>query len=779
VASATKTYSGDLSTAIVGKISDAIDNYRQVKEIEKSKASLEVKNAARKLLSKDTDDSVSTTKDTDLKSYISKVFGTELDSSILQTEGKVGKLSDQILFIGEGIVNTQKLVLNQNELMESKFDELLSLFQDREQREVDNIKRLDVEEEELGMELRNEDFGSKKAANTFGGDLSQAGLGAAFRLFGLGFKVLSGGGSIGLKFGASRALKKTARNTALKVATNRLTTEAVFGAGRKITKNVAKEAVTKKAVSRGGMGILGRLFSSKAIVDALANKLGSKAVGKLSMKVAGKTVPVVQTGYGLVEGIARLAMGDPKGFFLSMGGAIPIGGYAFTILDVFRDIDRAAYNKHIEPNLRILGVGGVGLPTKLPSDKNISDYVSDALGVSPDQYETGTRLQPSFMNNFFERSVVSSAALIASAAGVAPEVNAEIRSSGLGHIPVENLNIRPDIGNISKAFSNNTISRSNLVSEVIPSLPPLPGEPDPVDPVKEPWRIFGIPLPDFGITEFIGGTVSAVRDIVWGRKDDGYWGPKWLGWKRKPKEVEPKTTITGQITDLEELAFLKLIRHVESKGPDSYNRWFGDRTDMDMTSMTLQEVYDEQTRRLESGEATYGDLTSAAVGIGQFMNPLEQAREMYAAQGKEFDPNEITFNKELQLQLMMDLAKRKRGIDVSEPLTLEGIGELNKEWSGLGPFYGQTNRSLQDSLNLYNKFLEELKFTPIQDRKISQLNSTSFETEDILDSSGGISPVIIMNNNTYVRNNDSPLGGGIPRDNNDWANKYKLYSLAG
>ena len=128
---------------------------------------------------------------------------------------------------------------------------------------------------------------------------------------------------------------------------------------------------------------------------------------------------------------------------------------------------------------------------------------------------------------------------------------------------------------------------------------------------------------------------------------------------------------------------------------------------------------------------------------------------------------------------MMDLAKRKRGIDVSEPLTLEGLGELNKEWSGLGPFYGQTNRSLQDSLNLYNKFLEELKFTPIQDRKISQVNSTSFETEDILDSSGGISPIIVMNNNTYVRNNDSPLGGGIPRGNNDWANKYKLYSLAG
>ena len=369
--------------------------------------------------------------------------------------------------------------------------------------------------------------------------------------------------------------------------------------------------------------------------------------------------------------------------------------------------------------------------------------------------------------------------LIASAAGVTPQVKAEIRSSGLGHIPIDNLNINTDIGNVSRSFSNIGLRKNNLISEVIPSLPPLPGESDPVVPDKEPWKIFGIPLPDFGVTEFIGGTMSAVRDIVWGRKDDGYWGPKWLGWKRKPKEVEPKTTITGQITDLEELAFLKLIRHVESsQGPDAYNTWFGGRTDMDMTSMTLQEVYEEQTRRLNSGEATYNDITSAAVGVGQFMNPLEQAKEMYASQGKEFDPTKITFNKELQLQLLMDLAKRKRGIDVSEPLTLEGLGELNKEWSGLGPFYGQTNRSLEDSLNLYNKFLEELKFTPIQDRKISQINSTSFETEDILDSSGPGSSIVIMNNNTYVRNSDSPLGS-IARGNDDWANKYRLYSLAG
>ena len=135
MASATKTYSGDLSTAIVGKISDAIEKYRQTKEIERSKASPEVKSAASKLLSNDSDGSVSTTKDTDLKSYIARVFGTELDASIIQTEGKVSKLSDQVLSVGESIVNTQKLVINQNELMESKFDEILSIFRSNDRRE--------------------------------------------------------------------------------------------------------------------------------------------------------------------------------------------------------------------------------------------------------------------------------------------------------------------------------------------------------------------------------------------------------------------------------------------------------------------------------------------------------------------------------------------------------------------------------------------------------------------------------------------------------------------
>ena len=797
MASATKTYSGDLSTAIVGKISDAIEKYRQTKEIERSKASPEVKSAASKLLSNDSDGSVSTTKDTDLKSYIARVFGTELDASIIQTEGKVSKLSDQVLSVGESIVNTQKLVINQNELMESKFDEILSIFRSNDRREEERKDRLEAEGTEIGMEKSKEDFGTQKNRGTMSGDLSSASFLSALKVAkfipwlrkagiwrkGLTNRLASTGIRKAFKTRTTKKFAKTAGNEWVtralsNLAKGEIITNATTSGGKKISKKYAEQIAAEKAAERVSPDLILGLFRQPAIRKALISTLGEEQATKLVLRLSGKAAPFLQTVYGIGEGIVRLSPfvggSDWKGSLLSLGSAIPYAGYAFTALDIFRDIDRFAYTKHIEPNMRIF----MGIPTKMPSEQNLADFFNEALGVTP-EFERGTRRQPSFMNNFFEKSVVSSAMLIASAAGVTPQVKAEIRSSGLGHIPIDNLNINTDIGNVSRSFSNIGLRKNNLISEVIPSLPPLPGESDPVVPDKEPWKIFGIPLPDFGVTEFIGGTMSAVRDIVWGRKDDGYWGPKWLGWKRKPKEVEPKTTITGQITDLEELAFLKLIRHVESsQGPDAYNTWFGGRTDMDMTSMTLQEVYEEQTRRLNSGEATYNDITSAAVGVGQFMNPLEQAKEMYASQGKEFDPTKITFNKELQLQLLMDLAKRKRGIDVSEPLTLEGLGELNKEWSGLGPFYGQTNRSLEDSLNLYNKFLEELKFTPIQDRKISQINSTSFETEDILDSSGPGSSIVIMNNNTYVRNSDSPLGS-IARGNDDWANKYRLYSLAG
>ena len=155
-------------------------------------------------------------------------------------------------------------------------------------------------------------------------------------------------------------------------------------------------------------------------------------------------------------------------------------------------------------------------------------------------------------------------------------------------------------------------------------------------------------------------------------------------------------------------ALIATIREVEGTAHEKgYDTWFGGRKEMKMTDMTLQQVYDEQTRRMNAGETTYNGLKSAAVGVGQFMDPLNQARAMYAARGEAFDPTKIKFDERLQNKLLLDLAARKRGIDVSKTLTKADFDILQKEWAGLGTFHGQTKRTTADSLRIYQENLRE------------------------------------------------------------------------
>ena len=173
----------------------------------------------------------------------------------------------------------------------------------------------------------------------------------------------------------------------------------------------------------------------------------------------------------------------------------------------------------------------------------------------------------------------------------------------------------------------------------------------------------------------------------------------------------------------EEKAFIATVRELEgTAGEGGYNTWFGGRTDMDMTKMSIQEVHDEQTRRMAAGETTYNGLSSAAVGAGQFMTPLEQARSMYASQDREFDPTKVMFDENFQNELILDLAKRKRGVDVSKRLTEGDMRTLGGEWASFTPQYGQTSRTASESLSAYNENLGEAqKVTP----KVSGLTPTS------------------------------------------------------
>ena len=154
----------------------------------------------------------------------------------------------------------------------------------------------------------------------------------------------------------------------------------------------------------------------------------------------------------------------------------------------------------------------------------------------------------------------------------------------------------------------------------------------------------------------------------------------------------------------EEKAFIATVRELEGTvGSKGYNTWFGGRSDMDLSQMTVSEVVAEQKRRLSEGEATYSGLTSAAVGAGQFMKPEETVMAM------GLDPNTVKYTPELQNKMILFQSQWARGIDPSKRLTENDMQTLGNEWASFTPRYGQTTRTASESLSIYNKNLKEAK----------------------------------------------------------------------
>ena len=158
------------------------------------------------------------------------------------------------------------------------------------------------------------------------------------------------------------------------------------------------------------------------------------------------------------------------------------------------------------------------------------------------------------------------------------------------------------------------------------------------------------------------------------------------------------------VNDPEAKAFIATVRQLEgTAGPEGYNTWFGRRSDMDLSKMTVSQVVAEQKRRLATGEATYGRYTSAAVGAGQFMKPEETVREM------GLDPDKVKYTPELQNKMILFQAMKRRGVDPTKPLTLEDIRILGKEWASFTPHYGQTDRTAGESLRIYEQNLDKAR----------------------------------------------------------------------
>lgn len=186
---------------------------------------------------------------------------------------------------------------------------------------------------------------------------------------------------------SSSVITKVSQRLAPKIATtatNRMVAKgwghiALPGASRAVANSVDKPVAN--AFSSGADNILIKILKSKKVQEALVKKIGKEGAEKLSAKLVAKLVPGISTAYGLGEGIARIAMGDIKGGFLSFGSAIPVAGWGFATVDVLRDIDTNAYTKHIESNYGSISAGR--------GNDHIAAFFADALGVTEGDYEVG------------------------------------------------------------------------------------------------------------------------------------------------------------------------------------------------------------------------------------------------------------------------------------------------------------------------------------------------------------------------------------------------------
>ena len=127
---------------------------------------------------------------------------------------------------------------------------------------------------------------------------------------------------------------------------------------------------------------LQRALGNPKVQRMIIQKVGEQKEQHSLPRRASRAVPMLGTAIGGIEGIARGLMGDWKGMALSFGGAVPFAGIGFTAIDILRDIDRDAYEAHIEPNFPI------------PSEENFGMFFADALGIMPNEYETGGLTKP-------------------------------------------------------------------------------------------------------------------------------------------------------------------------------------------------------------------------------------------------------------------------------------------------------------------------------------------------------------------------------------------------
>ena len=149
MASLQKTFTGDLTTAIAGKLYEAIKDIDDKNQLEKSGASEDVKKAAVKTKKEDPNSVL--VRDKDLRETIVNFF-TPISGKLIKAQATYSAISSKVTTLAGGVADTQKLLINQNQILEDKFDQILSVIGTKNAIEAKLKAENDFKQMELNLE---------------------------------------------------------------------------------------------------------------------------------------------------------------------------------------------------------------------------------------------------------------------------------------------------------------------------------------------------------------------------------------------------------------------------------------------------------------------------------------------------------------------------------------------------------------------------------------------------------------------------------------------------
>ena len=408
MAGLTKTYSGDLTQTIAGKLWDEIKD--RLDEGKEGKPSKEVRKAARELEKDDPD--ATKVQDKSLRETVLKIFGP-IDAKLVATERKVDNLSGKVSAVTANLVDTQTLIINQNQILEDKFDTILQVLtkneDDRTKRDEDaKFKQLEIFEdltEDLSTTGKILKTGAGKGgsplANFIQGRMHEIGMGIANRVF-----------------------KKAWRSKALKRV--------------RVPYKIARKKVTK-GISEA---LLGKLSASP---------IAKKGLAKLLAKGSGRLVPVVSSALAADD----LARYQKKGDWF---------GASLAAIDMAASAAEVGYAAGGAPGLvasAIANAAGMALTGYEIFQLLTGKDPYDETGIVPFERGNVSPMLPDPTSSISEILGVTKA--IMDSSGFGPEFGTLVSDAGLSSFPVSGVSVTSDIGGVGS--SSNIESTSKMASE--------------------------------------------------------------------------------------------------------------------------------------------------------------------------------------------------------------------------------------------------------------------------------------------------------------------------